>query len=108
VVAFHVLGHLLEEERREAAQEMARVIAPWGTLALKVFSARDMRFGQGEEVETGTFLRGTGIMTHFFEQEEIRELFAGLEVLSLAETSAIKRYGGMERTRAEWTGAFKR
>jgi SAM-dependent methyltransferase len=106
VVAFHVLGHLLEDERREAAKEMFRVLAPGGTLMVRAFSTRDMRFGQGHEVEAGTFRRGTGIITHFFEKDEVRRLAAGLLEVSLEEAVAVKRYGGEERARAEWNGAF--
>ena len=108
VVAYHVLGHLMEEERREAVSEVHRVLRRGGTLLLKVFSVQDMRFGQGKEVERGTFRRGTGIRTHFFEPEELLALTSGFEEVSLTEEIARKRYGGEERSRGEWIGTFRR
>lgn len=108
VVASHVLGHLLQDGREEAMREARRVLRPGGTLAFRAFSVRDMRFGQGVEEEEGTYRRGTGIRTHFFDQEEVRSLASGLEELSLAEIVSRKRYGGVERTRAEWSGTFRK
>jgi SAM-dependent methyltransferase len=106
VVAFHVLGHLLEDERKNAAEEARRVLRPGGSLALRAFSVRDMRSGLGREVEPGTFVRGTDIRTHFFTRDEIRGLMVGLTELSLEEIVVPKRYDGVERSRAEWVGLF--
>ncbi len=69
VFAFHVTGHLLAAERRALAQEAARVLAVGGSLFFRDFGAEDMRAGQGEEVEPGTFRRGGGILTHYFTEE---------------------------------------
>ncbi len=106
-VASHVLGHLLEAERSQAMKEIVRVLVPGGTLIFREFSVQDMRFGQGREVERNTFQRGTGIRTHFFEGDEIRQLASGLEEISLEEVVSTKRYDGADRTRAEWAGVFK-
>ncbi len=107
VVASHVLGHLLEDERAEALREIARVLIPGGTLLIRAFSVRDMRYGQGQEVERNTFQRGTGIRNHFFERDELRNLTSGFEEISLEEIMASKRYDGAERTRAEWVGSYR-
>ena len=107
VVASHVLGHLLEDERTEALKEIARVLVPGGTLLLRAFSVRDMRFGQGQEVEGNTFQRGTGIRNHFFEGDEIRRMTSGFEEIALEEIISRKRYDGAEKTRAEWAGTFR-
>ena len=42
-----------------------------------------MRTGEGEEVEPGTFQRGSGILTHYFTENEVEELFCHLRPLSL-------------------------
>lgn len=107
VVASHVLGHLLEDERSEAMREIVRVLVPGGTLTLRAFSVRDMRCGQGREIEAGTFQRGTGIRNHFFERDELLDLASDLEEISLEEITSRKRYSGMEMIRAEWSGAFR-
>jgi SAM-dependent methyltransferase len=106
VVAFHVLGHLWQEERKDAIVEARRVLRPGGSLALRAFSVRDMRYGLGREVEPGTFLRGTDIRTHFFTRHEIDDLMIDLTTLSLDEILVPKRYGGVERSRVEWAGLF--
>ncbi len=107
VVAVHVLGHLLKEERRNALSEIRRVTAPGGTVIIRAFSQRDLRAGKGQEVEPGTFMKGNGIPTHFFSRQELVDLMTGLEMLSLEEVVQGKRYGGVEHDRAEWCGTFQ-
>ena len=41
------------------------------------FLNRDFRYGQGNETEPGTFLRGNGIQTHYFTGQEVVDLFTG-------------------------------
>jgi hypothetical protein len=39
-----------------------------------------MRAGQGDEVEPGTFRRGSGIVTHYFGENEVADLFCGRQI----------------------------
>lgn len=78
LVAVHVLGHLLAEEREDAVAEWARVLRPGGALVVEVFAAGDAREGTGRPVEAGTWER-EGIPTHHFSQEEADALFVGWE-----------------------------
>lgn len=94
VVAFHVLENLLEADRRKAAGEIGRVLAEGGRLFVQVFSARDMRFGKGREVEDNTFVRGTGIACHYFGDGEVEGLFEGFKRESRRELVVEKTYGG--------------
>ncbi|MEM2870803.1 MAG: class I SAM-dependent methyltransferase [Thermoplasmata archaeon] len=71
----HLLEHLEEEGRRRTASEMLRVLADGGRAWVTVFSVDDARFGKGREVERGTFLRGDGILRHYFTGDELRSLF---------------------------------
>jgi SAM-dependent methyltransferase len=87
VVAHHVIGHLLQPDRITIACEAARVLQPGGRLLVQEFSVDDMRNGTGKEVEDATFLRGTGIITHYFTEHEIGGLF-----LALARESVITRH----------------
>ena len=80
VFAFHVAGHLLQAERQSLGKEAARVLRPGGWLFFRDFSREDMRMGQGEEVEEATFRRGSGIITHYFEEGEVAAMFSGLEM----------------------------
>ena len=79
-LAFHVAGHLFLDQRLALAKEAARVLRPGGRLFFRDFSQEDMRMGQGEEVEEATFRRGSGIITHYFREEEVAAMFSGLKM----------------------------
>jgi ubiquinone/menaquinone biosynthesis C-methylase UbiE len=106
VFAFHVTGHLLACGRRALASEAARVLAPGGRLFFRDFAAEDMRAGQGEEVETGTFRRGSGILTHYFTENEVKELFCLLQPVSIAMHCWKMRVKGEDHLRAEVEAVF--
>jgi SAM-dependent methyltransferase len=107
VVAFHVLGHLLEGERGRAVEEIERVLRPGGTVLVRVFARDDMRSGKGERVEEGTYVKGTGIPCHFFTAEELDSLFQGFRALSQEEVRVTKRYDGKDMVRAEWAASYR-
>ena len=98
VVAFGVLQHLLEEERSAALSEFARVLVPGGTIVIEVLGSKDMRMG-GREVETATFLRSTGSVYHYFDSDEIKSLFSGLQIIEIKENRVIKNIAGMDHIR---------
>lgn len=81
VACVHALSHLRLREREAAAQEIARVLRTGGHLFVEVFGRGDIRYGEGEAVEDSSFLRGTGIMTHYFQEDEVSGLFPGFKVL---------------------------
>jgi SAM-dependent methyltransferase len=98
VVAFGVLQHLLEEERSAVLSEFARVLVPGGTLVIEVLGREDMRMG-GREVEPTTFLRSTGSVYHYFDPDEIRDIFSGLEIIDIKENKVIKNIAGKDHMR---------
>jgi len=106
VFAFHVTGHLLASGRCALAREAARVLAPGGRLFFRDFAAEDMRAGQGEEVENGTFRRGSGILTHYFTENEVKELFCLLQPVSIATHCWKMRVNGEDHLRAEVEAVF--
>jgi len=77
VFAFHVIGHLRENDRHRAALEAARVLKGGASLFFLEFGVEDMRAGKGLEVEPNTFRRGGGILTHYFSEGEVLELGFG-------------------------------
>ena len=93
VSCVHSLSHMRETERRAAAPGISRVLKPRGHLFVEVFGVKDIRFGEGREVEPASFLRGNGIMTHYFREGEIATLFHGLETVSEARYSRRVTYG---------------
>jgi len=98
VVAFGVLQHLLEEERRAVPLEFARVLVPGGTLIIEVLGREDMRMG-GREVEPTTFLRSTGSVYHYFDPDEIKDIFSGLDIIDIKENKVIKIIAGKDHMR---------
>src|SRR4030042_5143997 len=85
----HTLSHMMEADRSRAAKEILRVLKPSGYLFVEGFGRGDIRFGEGEEVEDSSFLRGNGIVTHYFQEGEIPALFEGAELVT--EVGSIKR-----------------
>jgi len=106
VFAFHVAGHLLADGRRALAREVARVLASGGRLFFRDFCDQDMRSGHGEEVEPGTFQRSSGILTHYFTENEVKELFCQLQPLSIGTHCWKMRIKGKDHLRAEVQAAF--
>ena len=108
VFAFHVAGHLLADGRRALAREAARVLKPGGRIFFRDFSKRDMRAGQGVEVEPGTFRRGSGILTHYFGEDEVAELFCRQQIQQAGiGTHCWKmRIKGKDHLRAEVVASF--
>ncbi len=105
VFCWHVLGHLRFSERITAAAELFRVLKPGGFLYFKAFSERDFRCGKGEEVEPKTFLRGDGMMTHYFSVDETQELFGAGDI---QENIWSMRIRGDTLPRAEIIGVFRK
>jgi hypothetical protein len=53
----------------------------------------------GREVEPATFLRRTGSVYHYFDLDEIRDIFSGLEIIDIKEHRIIKNIAGKDYTR---------
>lgn len=106
VFAFHVVGHLLAADRRALAREAARVLKPGGRIFFRDFCDQDMRAGQGAEVEPGTLRRGSGILTHYFTENEVKELFCQLRPLSIGTHCWNMRIKGEDHLRAQVQAVF--
>ncbi|OGS56866.1 MAG: hypothetical protein A3K60_01560 [Euryarchaeota archaeon RBG_19FT_COMBO_56_21] len=89
IACIHTLSHLPAAGRERAATELSRVLKRGGYLMLEGFGKSDLRFGEGNEVEDSSFLRGNGIMTHYFQEGEIPSLFGNLRLVS--EVGSVKR-----------------
>ena len=93
----------MEADRIKAVSELFRVTKPSGSVFFKAFSASDFRFGKGTEVEQNTFLRGDGMLTHYFSVEEVLSLFGDGEVF---ENNWSMRIRGVDHPRSEVIGIF--
>ena len=89
------------------AAEAVRVTAPGGRLHLRVFSREDLRAGAGREVEDGSRLRATGVLTHYFTEDEVASLFGSCRPLRLETVRWHLRVRGADLLRAEIEGAFE-
>jgi 2-polyprenyl-3-methyl-5-hydroxy-6-metoxy-1,4-benzoquinol methylase len=98
VVCYDVLQHLLEPERVKAAEEIRRVLMPGGIAFIEVFGQGDMRYG-GTEVEPHTFRRETGIIYHYFSEEELEKLLGGFRDVTVKNTVTHKTFRGREYER---------
>jgi len=96
----HVLGHLSEQDRMHAAEELLRVTKPNGKIYFSGFSCADFRYGSGREIEPHSFLKGDGIMTHYFSEEELRAYFVSCTI-SIEEEQWGLRVRGMVYPRSE-------
>ena len=91
VTCFGVLQHLSYDERKVAARELYRVLKPGGLAFVEVIGDMDMRYNCGEEVETGTFVRG-GIPNHHFSNSELSTLLEAVGFITLtAEDRILER-----------------
>jgi ubiquinone/menaquinone biosynthesis C-methylase UbiE len=106
VFAFHVAGHLLAEGRSALAREAARVLVRGGKLFFREFGTDDMRAGLGEEVESRTFRRGAGILTHYFTESEAAGIFSELEPATIGTHRWKLRVKGQDLQRSEVEAVF--
>lgn len=107
VFAFHVVGHALHDGREKIASEAARVLKHGGKLFFRDFGMEDMRSGTGIEVEPGTFRRGLGVTTHYFTENEARDLFSLMEPLTIRTHNWKMRVRGKDLLRAEVEAVFQ-
>ncbi|PKL64203.1 MAG: class I SAM-dependent methyltransferase [Methanomicrobiales archaeon HGW-Methanomicrobiales-3] len=108
VTARHIIGHMPRAGREAIAEEIVRVLRAGGTLHFAAFSREDFRFGQGTCVEEDTFLRGDGISTHYFSDNEVTELFRPLTCQSVTGHTWDLRVRGRTYGRAEIHAIFCR
>jgi ubiquinone/menaquinone biosynthesis C-methylase UbiE len=108
VIAFHVVGHLLAEDRTALVAESARVLSSGGKFLFCDFSIEDFRAGNGEEIEDRTYRRGTGIITHYFTDDEIRALSGHLSIDMMRTIRRSMKIRGTVYPRAEIMATFVR
>ena len=106
VIAFHIIGHMYEEDRARIAMESTQVLRQDGMLWFSGFARDDLRSGMGMQVEPPTFERANGTVTHYFTEPEVQDLFSGLAPVQVATERWTIRVRGKEHLRAEITGIF--
>ncbi|MGC8646908.1 MAG: class I SAM-dependent methyltransferase [Thermoplasmata archaeon] len=80
VIMFNVLENFNEYEIEKLTGEVNRIMKNNGLIFLNVISKGDFRYGKGVEIERDTFLKDNGIMTHYFDIEEIKNYFKNFKI----------------------------
>jgi SAM-dependent methyltransferase len=88
LLTLYVIYHNRLGDIRRTVAEIERILRPGAVALLTLISTRSYRFGQGREIEPGTFIPTTGpdagLPHHFFDQEGARSLLARFSVSELA------------------------
>ena len=108
VFAFHMVGHMFHADRMTMASEVTRVLKHGGKLFFRDFGMEDMRAGMGEEVEPGTFVRGQGVTTHYFTEDEAENLFSLMKPVVILTHKWKMRVKGKDLLRAEIEAVFQK
>ncbi len=108
VFAFHVMGHVHHADRETMASEVTRVLKHEGMLFFRDFGVEDMRAGMGEEIEHGTFMRGQGVITHYFTEDEAESLFSQMKTATILTHKWKMRVLGKDLLRAEVEAVFQK
>jgi SAM-dependent methyltransferase len=106
VFAMHVIGHMYEPERQQITSTLQHILKPGGILFFSDFSTNDLRFGKGDETEPATFRRGPSIITHYFTQKEVIDLFSKLTPVSISIHQWPMRVLGSTLVRSEIKATF--
>ena len=108
VICRHVLGHLNEAGRSAGAAELLRVTRPGGVIYFSGFSPADFRCGSGTETEPNSYLKGDGIMTHYFTEDELRACFSSAAEIAVTEKTWSLRVRGIAYPRSELSAVIVR
>ena len=96
VICYGVLYYLNTEEIHKAVDEMKRVLKPGGKILLVVRTTEDYRFDDRQLIdgESNTIIISeenanrcanseNGMLMHFFEEEELRQLFSDFKTVNI-------------------------
>ncbi len=100
VVSWDALHHNRSAEIGRAVAMVRESLGPRGLFLATLKSTKAESFGLGRRVEPKTFIRDegceAGVPHHFFDESEVRALFAGWELLILVEQLEDYRERGEE------------
>lgn len=87
IISFGVLDHIPFSEAKRIMKEIGRVVAKNGYIYITLRSTEDAEYGRGKKIENNTFLLQEGyekgIIQHFFNFKEIKELLKGFNVFDI-------------------------
>lgn len=94
IICYGVLYYSNYESIKKCCDEMYRILKVGGKALIVVRSVNDYRYNKGKEVEKNTFMiceedegkcasNETGMIMHFFEKDEIKELFKAFKIIEI-------------------------
>jgi 2-polyprenyl-3-methyl-5-hydroxy-6-metoxy-1,4-benzoquinol methylase len=94
ILTWNVIYHGTMDVIQQTINELARCIKPQGYLICSLISTRHYMFGQGNEIESRTFVIPGGgereYPHHYFNQEDIDRSFTAFELLRLEDVTQKK------------------
>ncbi len=89
VICWDAINHNTLSEIRKAIENVRNHLITGGMFLATLKSTKADRYGKGKEIEPRTFLLDTGaeagVLHHYFDEAEIRTLFARWEIIVLTE-----------------------
>ena len=96
VVCVQTIYHQKLKGIQETVSEIHRILKKGGLLLANFHSKRSSKYGKGIEVEEDTFMQENGpekgILHHFFDQNELRELLGHFRVDVEVREKKVDRY----------------
>jgi SAM-dependent methyltransferase len=107
IYCFNLLHFFRAADRRAFIGKCAGQLRTGGIAFFTVFSEKEPGYGRGRKVEEDTFETKPGRPTHFFSEADLRDHFAGLEVLETGLAEDPENHGdeGPHVHRLRWIAA---
>ncbi len=79
IVCYYFLNNFIRKDRIKVVNKIKSLLEKGGIILFEDFAVGDLR-QKGKEIEKNTMEKQNGLICHFFEKEEIKELFYSLDV----------------------------
>lgn len=86
------LHYFTEKDIHMILNEIRRILVPGGHLFVRVNSVKDVNHGagQGIEIENHLYRTEDGMFKRFFDEEDVRRLFSGFDILFCEEQKMLR------------------
>lgn len=106
VISIFVIYHSTVENMGKAIAEIYRVLKAGGLALLTFLSKRSYRYGNGKEIEPGTFIPDigpdAGIPHHYSDREELEDLLKRFTILKIELVERTEKIDNQERRHSHW------
>lgn len=106
VISIFVIYHSTVENMGKAIAEIYRVLKAGGLALLTFLSKRSYRYGNGKEIEPGTFIPDigpdAGIPHHYSDLKELEDLLKRFTILKIELVERTEKIDNQERRHSHW------